>query len=105
MIISAGGGGGLDCLGGLGGVHQDCNGKTPPSRHQTEQAGGADPPRQLRTDVFPQVNARSKDREDLDDDIEYCLCFRIQKTLEAYRPDWCESREDWSVFLFSPQNQ
>ncbi|XP_053300102.1 voltage-dependent T-type calcium channel subunit alpha-1I [Pleuronectes platessa] len=105
MIISAGGGGGLDCLGGLGGVHQDCNGKTPPSRHQTEQAGGADPPRQLRTDVFPQVNARSKDREDLDDDIEYCLCFRIQKTLEAYRPDWCESREDWSVFLFSPQNK
>ncbi|XP_034449822.1 voltage-dependent T-type calcium channel subunit alpha-1I isoform X2 [Hippoglossus hippoglossus] len=112
MIISAGGGGGLDSLGGLGGVHQDCNGKTPlsqllqpPTRHQTEQAGGADPQSQLMTDVFPQVNARSKDREDLDDDIEYSLCFRIQKMLEAYRPDWCESREDWSVFLFSPQNK
>uniref|UniRef100_A0A8C9YJE9 Voltage-dependent T-type calcium channel subunit alpha n=1 Tax=Sander lucioperca TaxID=283035 RepID=A0A8C9YJE9_SANLU len=22
-----------------------------------------------------------------------------------YKPDWCESREDWSVFLFSPRNK
>lgn len=33
------------------------------------------------------------------------LCFRMQKMLEVYRPDWCEAREDWSVFLFSPQNK
>uniref|UniRef100_A0A8C1LZU1 Calcium voltage-gated channel subunit alpha1 Ia n=1 Tax=Cyprinus carpio TaxID=7962 RepID=A0A8C1LZU1_CYPCA len=33
------------------------------------------------------------------------LCFRIQKMIEVYRPDWCETREDWSVFLFSPQNK
>uniref|UniRef100_A0A3B4D4C3 Ion transport domain-containing protein n=1 Tax=Pygocentrus nattereri TaxID=42514 RepID=A0A3B4D4C3_PYGNA len=33
------------------------------------------------------------------------LCFRIQKMIEAYRPDWCETREDWSVYLFSPQNK
>lgn len=33
------------------------------------------------------------------------LCFRVQKMLEVYRPDWCETREDWSVFLFSPQNK
>uniref|UniRef100_A0A3Q2G9M1 Calcium voltage-gated channel subunit alpha1 Ia n=1 Tax=Cyprinodon variegatus TaxID=28743 RepID=A0A3Q2G9M1_CYPVA len=33
------------------------------------------------------------------------LCFRIQKMLEAYRPDWCETRDDWSIFLFSPQNK
>uniref|UniRef100_A0AAQ5YVM9 Ion transport domain-containing protein n=1 Tax=Amphiprion ocellaris TaxID=80972 RepID=A0AAQ5YVM9_AMPOC len=25
--------------------------------------------------------------------------------LQAYRPDWCETREDWSIFLFSPQNR
>uniref|UniRef100_A0A7N9B1D5 Voltage-dependent T-type calcium channel subunit alpha n=1 Tax=Mastacembelus armatus TaxID=205130 RepID=A0A7N9B1D5_9TELE len=37
--------------------------------------------------------------------IYFSLCFRIQKMLEAYRPDWCESREDWSIFLFSPQNK
>ncbi|XP_040014335.1 voltage-dependent T-type calcium channel subunit alpha-1I-like isoform X2 [Xiphias gladius] len=112
MVISGGGDGGLDNLGGLGGIHQDCNGKTPlsqllqpPPGHQSEQAGGANPQSQLMADVFPQVNARTKDREDLDDDIDYSLCFRIQKMLEAYRPDWCESREDWSVFLFSPQNK
>uniref|UniRef100_A0A8L0DRS1 Ion transport domain-containing protein n=1 Tax=Oncorhynchus mykiss TaxID=8022 RepID=A0A8L0DRS1_ONCMY len=66
--------------GGTGGEHQDCNGKA------------------------PSVNTR-KDREDLDDDIDYSLCFRIQKMMEVYRPEWCETREDWSVFLFSPQNR
>lgn len=77
-------GGGLDSLGGLGGVHQDCNGKTPlsqllqpPPRHPTEQAGGANPQGQLVADVFPQVNTRSKDREDLDDDIEYVSCCEV----------------------------
>ncbi|XP_044186655.1 voltage-dependent T-type calcium channel subunit alpha-1I isoform X2 [Thunnus albacares] len=112
MVISGGGGSGLDTLGGLGVVHQDCNGKTPlsqlfqpPPRHPTEQAGGANNQSQLMAEVFPQVNTRSKDQEDLDDDIEYSLCFRIQKMLEAYKPDWCETREDWSVFLFSPQNR
>ncbi|XP_065820479.1 voltage-dependent T-type calcium channel subunit alpha-1I-like isoform X1 [Labrus bergylta] len=110
VVIS--GGGGLDSLGVLTGVHQDCNGKTPlsallqpPPRNQTEQAGGVNPQSQLMADVFPQVNNRSKNQEDLDDDIEYSLCFRIQKMLEAYRPEWCESREDWSVFLFSPDNK
>lgn len=82
MVISGGGVGGLDSLGGLGGVHQDCNGKTPlsqhlqpPPRHHTEHSGGANPQSQLMADVFPQVNTRSKDREDLDDDIEY-VSFR-----------------------------
>ncbi|XP_041863089.1 voltage-dependent T-type calcium channel subunit alpha-1I-like isoform X2 [Melanotaenia boesemani] len=105
--------GGLVISGGdLETVHQDCNGKTPlshllqpPPKRQTEQPGRANPESQLMADVFPQVNTRSKDREDLDDEIDYSLCFRIQKMMEAYRPDWCETREDWSVFLFSPQNK
>ncbi|XP_047215844.1 voltage-dependent T-type calcium channel subunit alpha-1I-like [Girardinichthys multiradiatus] len=102
----------ISTSGALEGIHQDCNGKSPlshlllpPSRRQAEQTEGANPQSHLMTDVFPQVNTRSKDREDLDDDIEYSLCFRIQKMLEAYRPDWCETREDWSIFLFSPQNK
>ncbi|XP_033944906.2 voltage-dependent T-type calcium channel subunit alpha-1I isoform X2 [Pseudochaenichthys georgianus] len=112
MVISGGGGSGHDSPGGLVGVHQDCNGKTPlsqllqpPHRHHTEHAGGVNPQSQLMSEVFPQVNTRSKDREDLDDDIEYSLCFRVEKMLEAYKPDWCESREEWSVFLFSPRNR
>uniref|UniRef100_A0A672LQ10 Voltage-dependent T-type calcium channel subunit alpha-1I-like n=1 Tax=Sinocyclocheilus grahami TaxID=75366 RepID=A0A672LQ10_SINGR len=80
--------------GGLGSVgeHQDCNGKTPSGQPQ------------IINEVYPQVNAR-KDREDLDDELDYSLCFRMQKMIEVYRPDWCETREDWSVFLFSPQNK
>ncbi|XP_034043624.1 voltage-dependent T-type calcium channel subunit alpha-1I-like [Thalassophryne amazonica] len=79
--------------GGLADVdHSDCNGKAPgPYTH-------------LLTEVFPQVNAQ-KDRTDLDEEIDYSLCFRIQKMMEVYKPDWCETREDWSVYLFSPQNK
>uniref|UniRef100_A0A8K9UPV3 Voltage-dependent T-type calcium channel subunit alpha n=1 Tax=Oncorhynchus mykiss TaxID=8022 RepID=A0A8K9UPV3_ONCMY len=29
----------------------------------------------------------------------------VRKMMEVYRPDWCEKREDWSVYLFSPQNK
>ncbi|MCI4385501.1 hypothetical protein PGIGA_G00051090 [Pangasianodon gigas] len=72
--------------------HQDCNGKTPAVQQQ------------ILSEVYPQVNTR-KDRDDLEDEIDYSLCFRIQKMIEVYRPDWCETREDWSVFLFSPQNK
>ncbi|CAG5928817.1 unnamed protein product [Menidia menidia] len=75
---------------GLGGDHRDCNGKTPHTH--------------LITEVFPQVNAR-KDRTDLDEETDYSLCFRVQKMMEVYKPDWCESREDWSVYMFSPQNK
>uniref|UniRef100_A0A671VPJ1 Calcium voltage-gated channel subunit alpha1 I n=1 Tax=Sparus aurata TaxID=8175 RepID=A0A671VPJ1_SPAAU len=75
---------------GLGMDHRDCNGKTPHT--------------QLMAEVFPQVNAR-KDRADLDDETDYSLCFRIQKMMEVYKPDWCETREEWSVYLFSPQNK
>ncbi|XP_028311425.1 voltage-dependent T-type calcium channel subunit alpha-1I-like [Gouania willdenowi] len=104
MVISGGG----DFVG----IHQDCNGKTPlsqllqlPPLQQGEKREGTTAQRHLITEVYPQVNARTKDQEDLDDDIEYSLCFRIQKMLEAYRPEWCETREDWSIFLFSPQNK
>ncbi|KAG9340381.1 hypothetical protein JZ751_021494 [Albula glossodonta] len=81
-------------LGGPGGAgeHQDCNGKT----HSPQ------PP--LLGEVFPQLNTR-KEREELEEEIDYSLCFRIQKMMEVYRPDWCEAREDWSVYLFSPQNK
>uniref|UniRef100_A0A8C0IDH0 Calcium voltage-gated channel subunit alpha1 H n=1 Tax=Bubo bubo TaxID=30461 RepID=A0A8C0IDH0_BUBBB len=32
-------------------------------------------------------------------------CYRIRKVLEPYKPQWCKSHEDWSLYLFSPQNR
>ncbi|XP_073448761.1 voltage-dependent T-type calcium channel subunit alpha-1I isoform X1 [Aquarana catesbeiana] len=61
-------------------------------------------PSQIMKDVFPKMNNR-KDREEEEEEIDYSLCFRIRKMIEVYRPDWCELREDWSIFLFSPQNR
>ncbi|XP_016097652.1 voltage-dependent T-type calcium channel subunit alpha-1I-like [Sinocyclocheilus grahami] len=72
--------------------HQDCNGK------------GPGPQGPLLGEVYPQLNAR-KNKNDLEEDTEYSLCFRIQKMMEVYRPGWCERREDWSIYLFSPQNK
>lgn len=33
------------------------------------------------------------------------LCFRVRKMMDVYKPGWCEVREDWSVYLFSPKNR
>uniref|UniRef100_A0A8C7EIS6 Voltage-dependent T-type calcium channel subunit alpha n=1 Tax=Neovison vison TaxID=452646 RepID=A0A8C7EIS6_NEOVI len=33
------------------------------------------------------------------------LCFRVRKMIDVYKPNWCEVREDWSVYLFSPENR
>lgn len=84
MVITRGGGGGLDNLGGLGSVYQDCNGKTPlsqllqpPRSHSPEQSERLNPRIQLMADVFPQVNTRSKQREDLDDDLDYVSSFKL----------------------------
>uniref|UniRef100_A0A3B3RH03 Calcium voltage-gated channel subunit alpha1 I n=1 Tax=Paramormyrops kingsleyae TaxID=1676925 RepID=A0A3B3RH03_9TELE len=77
---------------GLPGEHQDCNGRAP------------SPTPQLLGEVYPQVSTRAE-REELDEEIDYSLCFRVQKMMEVYRPDWCEAREDWSVYLFSPRNK
>ncbi|XP_031666905.1 voltage-dependent T-type calcium channel subunit alpha-1I-like [Oncorhynchus kisutch] len=92
-------GGGSSGSGGMVVEHHDCNGKAPsPTGVMGPQTA------QLLTEVFPQLNL-AKDRSDLDEEIDYSLCFRIQKMMEVYRPDWCEKREDWSVYLFSPQNK
>uniref|UniRef100_A0A8C3VF66 Calcium voltage-gated channel subunit alpha1 H n=1 Tax=Catharus ustulatus TaxID=91951 RepID=A0A8C3VF66_CATUS len=32
-------------------------------------------------------------------------CYRIRKALEPYQPRWCKTHEDWSLYLFSPQNR
>uniref|UniRef100_A0A672UZP9 Calcium voltage-gated channel subunit alpha1 H n=1 Tax=Strigops habroptila TaxID=2489341 RepID=A0A672UZP9_STRHB len=32
-------------------------------------------------------------------------CYRIRKALEPYKPQWCKTHEDWSLYVFSPQNR
>uniref|UniRef100_A0A8D2MDG7 Voltage-dependent T-type calcium channel subunit alpha-1H n=1 Tax=Zonotrichia albicollis TaxID=44394 RepID=A0A8D2MDG7_ZONAL len=32
-------------------------------------------------------------------------CYRIRKALEPYKPKWCKTHENWSLYLFSPQNR
>ncbi|NXM14642.1 CAC1I protein, partial [Ploceus nigricollis] len=77
-------------LGALPGAseHQDCNGKMP----------------SIVKEIFPKMN-NHKERGEDDEEIDYSLCFRIRKMMEVYKPDWCELREDWSIYLFSPQNR
>ncbi|KAL6111186.1 cacna1i [Pungitius sinensis] len=89
----SGSGAGASVGGGssFGTDHRDCNGKTPGPQTQVME-------------VFPQVNAR-KDRADLDEETDYSWCFRVHKMMEVYKPEWCESREQWSVYMFSPQNK
>ncbi|XP_040516555.1 voltage-dependent T-type calcium channel subunit alpha-1I isoform X5 [Gallus gallus] len=71
-----------------GSEHQDCNGRMP----------------SIAKEIFPKMNNRKERGED-DEEIDYSLCFRIRKMMEVYKPDWCELREDWSIYLFSPQNR
>ncbi|KAJ8345184.1 hypothetical protein SKAU_G00293770 [Synaphobranchus kaupii] len=48
---------------------------------------------------------RWKDERDYEEDLDDSLCLRIRKTLETHKPQICRQREDWSLYLFSPQNQ
>lgn len=80
--VELSGGGGLGSL--SGDLHQDCNGKTPLSqllqprpRHSSEQAEILNQQSHLVTDVFPQVNARIKNQEDLDDDLDYVRSLKL----------------------------
>uniref|UniRef100_A0A4X2LDL6 Calcium voltage-gated channel subunit alpha1 H n=1 Tax=Vombatus ursinus TaxID=29139 RepID=A0A4X2LDL6_VOMUR len=36
---------------------------------------------------------------------EESYCFRLKKMLEPYKPEWCKTHEDWSFYIFSPQNR
>ncbi|XP_005067058.2 voltage-dependent T-type calcium channel subunit alpha-1I isoform X2 [Mesocricetus auratus] len=68
--------------------HEDCNGRMP----------------NIAKDVFTKMDDRH-DRGEDEEEIDYTLCFRVRKMIDVYKPDWCEVREDWSVYLFSPENK
>ncbi|XP_016361543.1 voltage-dependent T-type calcium channel subunit alpha-1H-like isoform X2 [Sinocyclocheilus anshuiensis] len=68
------------------GDYHDCNGR---SLH-------------LPTDLSANLSEEdSIAEEDMDDSF----CFRLKRTFEAYKPKWCKDHEEWSLYLFSPQNK
>ncbi|XP_010281255.1 PREDICTED: voltage-dependent T-type calcium channel subunit alpha-1H-like, partial [Phaethon lepturus] len=69
--------------------YQDCNGKMV----------------HVPSEFFLRVDSHKEDAMDYDDDMEDSYCYRIRKVLEPYKPQWCKSHEDWSLYLFSPQNR
>ncbi|XP_040842071.1 voltage-dependent T-type calcium channel subunit alpha-1I [Ochotona curzoniae] len=68
--------------------HEDCNGRVP----------------SLAKDVFTKMDDGRSGGGD-EEEMDYTLCFRVRKMMDVYKPGWCEVREDWSVYLFSPKNR
>ncbi|XP_075755907.1 voltage-dependent T-type calcium channel subunit alpha-1H isoform X2 [Pelodiscus sinensis] len=69
--------------------YQDCNGKLV----------------HVPSEFFLRLDSHKDDPLDYDDDMDDSYCYRIRKALEPYKPEWCKNHEDWSLYLFSPQNR
>uniref|UniRef100_A0A8C2J298 Calcium channel, voltage-dependent, T type, alpha 1H subunit a n=1 Tax=Cyprinus carpio TaxID=7962 RepID=A0A8C2J298_CYPCA len=77
------------------GDYHDCNGR---SLHL---------PTDLSTNLSKQDSIAEEDMDDVSHGSMLCcsFCFRLKRTFEAYKPKWCKDHEDWSLYLFSPQNR
>ncbi|XP_017160021.1 voltage-dependent T-type calcium channel subunit alpha-1H-like isoform X3 [Poecilia reticulata] len=40
-----------------------------------------------------------------EEDTEESLCKRLKRMLEPYEPLWCREHEEWSLYLFAPENE
>ncbi|XP_054849657.1 voltage-dependent T-type calcium channel subunit alpha-1H [Eublepharis macularius] len=69
--------------------YQDCNGKMV----------------HVPSEFYLHMDGHKDDPLDYDDDLEDSYCYRIRKTLEPFKPEWCRTHEDWALYLFSPQNR
>uniref|UniRef100_A0A8B9ZZ29 Voltage-dependent T-type calcium channel subunit alpha-1H n=1 Tax=Anas zonorhyncha TaxID=75864 RepID=A0A8B9ZZ29_9AVES len=75
--------------------YQDCNGKMV----------------HVPSEFFLRIDGHKEEAMDYEDDMEDVsfgeigYCYRIRKVLEPYKPEWCKTHEDWSLYLFSPQNR
>ncbi|XP_055047447.2 voltage-dependent T-type calcium channel subunit alpha-1H [Misgurnus anguillicaudatus] len=68
------------------GDYHDCNGRT----------------LQLPADLPTNL---SKEDSITEEDMDDSFCFRLKRTLQAFKPQWCKDHEEWSLYLFSPQNK
>uniref|UniRef100_A0A8D0GI26 Calcium voltage-gated channel subunit alpha1 H n=1 Tax=Sphenodon punctatus TaxID=8508 RepID=A0A8D0GI26_SPHPU len=69
--------------------YQDCNGKMV----------------HVPSEFFLRIDSHKDEPLDYDDDMDDSYCYRLRKALEPYKPVWCKNHEDWSLYLFSPQNR
>ncbi|XP_042294491.1 voltage-dependent T-type calcium channel subunit alpha-1H isoform X2 [Sceloporus undulatus] len=69
--------------------YQDCNGKM----------------LHVPNEFYLHMDGHKDDLLDLEDELEDSYCYRIRKAFEPYKPEWCKTHEDWSLYLFSPQNR
>ncbi|XP_036861567.2 voltage-dependent T-type calcium channel subunit alpha-1H isoform X1 [Manis javanica] len=58
----------------------------------------------LPSEFFLRIDSH-RDTAEFDDDVEDSCCSRLHKVLEPYKPEWCQRREPWALYLFSPQNR
>ncbi|NXM91123.1 CAC1H protein, partial [Oenanthe oenanthe] len=56
-------------------------------------------------EFFLRVDGHKEDTLDYEDDMDDSYCYRIRAALDPYKPQWCKTHEDWSLYLFSPQNR
>ncbi|KAG7237085.1 hypothetical protein INR49_032831 [Caranx melampygus] len=54
-------------------------------------------------DEAPLTTHYHSDQEE--EEPEESLCKKLKKMLEPYEPQWCLEHEEWSLYLFSPQNR
>uniref|UniRef100_A0A8D2ZLD0 Ion transport domain-containing protein n=1 Tax=Scophthalmus maximus TaxID=52904 RepID=A0A8D2ZLD0_SCOMX len=78
-----------------------------PSLHRRSQSGEME---SLLSDAHSISSPGS--REQSLDQAEYLqvpmlhtLCKKLKKILEPYEPQWCREHEEWSFYVFSPQNR
>ncbi|KAH0632051.1 hypothetical protein JD844_020081 [Phrynosoma platyrhinos] len=56
-------------------------------------------------EFYLHMDGHKDDLLDLEEELEDSYCYRIRKAFEPYKPEWCKTHEDWSLYLFSPQNR
>ncbi|XP_078237435.1 voltage-dependent T-type calcium channel subunit alpha-1H isoform X3 [Pogona vitticeps] len=55
-------------------------------------------------EFYLHMDGHKEDLLDLEEE-EDSYCYRIRKAFEPYKPTWCKTHENWSLYLFSPQNR
>ncbi|KAK2833664.1 hypothetical protein Q5P01_017553 [Channa striata] len=53
----------------------------------------------------PNSNPKEDSLPEDDTDDESALCYWIKREFNNIKPSWCKEHEDWTLYLFAPENQ